>query len=72
MGMVDQLHLVNDDYSNASSSFYIAVLLFSVPNMWLLNRFPVAKCLGINLILWGLVSHLLALVFLKASSICHK
>jgi fucose permease len=55
MGMVEQLHLVNDDYSNASSAFFIAVLVFSFPNMWLLNRLPVAKWLGINLIFWGLV-----------------
>jgi MFS family permease len=56
MGMEAQLHLVGNNYSNASSSFFIAVLLFSLPNMWLLNRMPVAKCLAVNLLGWGLCS----------------
>ncbi|KAH6643452.1 major facilitator superfamily domain-containing protein [Truncatella angustata] len=56
MGMESQLHLIGNNYSNASSAFFIAVLLFSFPNMWLLNRLPVAKCLGFNLLGWGLCS----------------
>jgi MFS family permease len=56
MGMSTQLSLTVDNFSNASSSFYIAVLLFSLPNMWLLNRFPVAKCLAINLFGWGVAT----------------
>lgn len=56
MGLEASLHLAGNDYSNASSAFYIAVLLFSLPNMWLLNRIPVAKCLAVNLIGWGLCS----------------
>lgn len=56
MGLATHLQLVGDEYSNASSAFYIAVLVFSFPNMWLLNRFPVAKCLAVNLLGWGLCS----------------
>ncbi|KAI1841062.1 hypothetical protein JX266_012720 [Neoarthrinium moseri] len=54
MGLEAQLHLVGDNYSNASSAFFIAVLLFSLPNMVLLNRLPVANCLAVNLLGWGL------------------
>jgi MFS family permease len=56
MGLVNHLNLIGDEYSNASSAFYIAVLVFSFPNMWLLNRFPIAKCLVINLLGWGICS----------------
>ncbi|KAF3013722.1 hypothetical protein E8E14_005767 [Neopestalotiopsis sp. 37M] len=56
MGLEASLHLAGNDYSNASSAFYIAVLLFSLPNMYLLNRVPVSKWLAVNLIGWGLCS----------------
>lgn len=53
MGMSTQLNLVGDDYSNASAAFFISSLIFSLPNVWLLNRLPVGKCLAVNLIGWG-------------------
>lgn len=52
--MAKQTNLVGNDYSNAYADFWIASLVFSLPNVWLLNRFPVAKFLGGCLIGWGL------------------
>lgn len=54
MGMSTQLNLVGDDYSNASAAFFISSLIFSLPNIWLLNRMPVGKCLSVNIIGWGI------------------
>lgn len=54
MGMLVQLNFDDDDYANASSYFYVASIVFSLPNIWLLNRIPAGKCLAIYLIGWGL------------------
>lgn len=54
MGMTTQLNLIDNDYSNASASFYISSLIFSLPNIWVLNRFPAGKYLAVNLIGWGI------------------
>ena len=56
MGLSEQLHLTGSQYSHASAAFYIAVLIFSLANVWLLNRLPVAKCLGVDLLGWGLAT----------------
>ena len=56
MGLSEQLHLAGSQYSHASAAFYIAVLVFSLANMWLLNRLPAAKCLGADLLGWGLAT----------------
>lgn len=52
--MPTQLDLVGNDYSNAAAAFFISSLIFSLPNIWLLNRFPVVKCLAVYLIGWGI------------------
>ncbi|QIW99508.1 hypothetical protein AMS68_005026 [Peltaster fructicola] len=53
MGLTPALNLVGNDFSNASSAFFIAVLIAAVPNMYLLQRLPVAKWLGFCLTVWG-------------------
>jgi len=53
MGLNQQLHLKGNNYSNASTSFYVAVLIFALPNVWLLNKLPVSKYLSLCLIGWG-------------------
>lgn len=54
MGMAQQINLTGNEYSHAYADFWIASLVFSLPNVWLLNRLPVAKFLGCCLIGWGL------------------
>ena len=74
MGLTPELKLRGNDFSNASSAFYIAVLIAMLPNsassrqrhfptlfltltdypqVYLLQRLPVAKWLGVTLALWG-------------------
>lgn len=50
------LKLKGNDYSNASASFFIAGLFASFPNIWLLNRLPVAKWLSVCLFGWGITT----------------
>lgn len=54
MGLLTELHITTNSFANASSYFYVASLGFSLPNIWLLSKFPLAKLLAINLIGWGI------------------
>lgn len=52
-GINDDLGLSGAQYSWLSSVFYFGFLVWSVPTNFLLQRFPVGKYLGVNIILWG-------------------
>ena len=54
MGLAPALKLEGNNFSNASSAFYIAVLIAMIPNIWLLQRLPVGKWLGCCLAGWGI------------------
>ncbi|OKL61076.1 hypothetical protein UA08_03076 [Talaromyces atroroseus] len=55
MGMTKELKLVGNDFTNASTSFFIAYLVFEAPNTLLLQKVPAGKWLGFNVFLWGVV-----------------
>jgi MFS family permease len=52
-GIIPDNHLVGQDYSWVSSIFYFGYLAAEYPGVAILQRFPVAKFLGVNIILWG-------------------
>lgn len=52
-GINDDLGLSGAQYSWLSSVFYFGFLVWSVPTNFLLQRFPVGKYLGANIVLWG-------------------
>ncbi|PYH47371.1 MFS allantoate transporter [Aspergillus saccharolyticus JOP 1030-1] len=52
-GIKDDLGLSGEQYSWLSSVFYFGFLVWAVPTNFLLQKFPVAKYLGLNIILWG-------------------
>ena len=54
-GIIPDNKLVGQDYSWTSSIFYFGYLLAEYPGVAILQRFPVAKFLGANIILWGAV-----------------
>lgn len=54
-GISDDLKLENDDYSWLSSLFYWGFLVFALPTNLLLQHFPLAKYLGFNIFLWGIL-----------------
>lgn len=54
-GIIADNHLVGQQYSWTSSIFYFGYLLAEYPGIAVLQRFPVAKFLGANVILWGAI-----------------
>lgn len=53
-GISDSLHLVGNQYSWLSSIFYFGFLIWQLPTNLLMQRFPTAKYMGINIVLWGI------------------
>ncbi|KAF6832200.1 allantoate permease [Colletotrichum plurivorum] len=54
-GIIPDNKLVGQQYSWASSIFYFGYLVAEYPGVAVLQRFPVAKFLGVNIILWGII-----------------
>ncbi|KAH6648327.1 major facilitator superfamily domain-containing protein [Truncatella angustata] len=54
-GIIADNGLVGQDYSWVSSIFYFGYLLAEYPGVAILQRFPVAKFLGANIALWGII-----------------
>ncbi|KAL4871509.1 hypothetical protein BDV12DRAFT_23487 [Aspergillus spectabilis] len=59
-GLIDDTHLVGQQYSWVSSIFYIGFLLWQWPTNFLIPRLPVAKYLAVNTFIWGAVVALTA------------
>lgn len=54
-GIREDLHLVGTDYSWLSAMFYFGFLAWVFPANFLMQRLPVAKYLGANIFLWGVL-----------------
>ncbi|ROW00904.1 hypothetical protein VPNG_08256 [Cytospora leucostoma] len=54
-GIRDDLHLVGTEYSWLSSMFYFGFLAWALPTNFLIQRLPVAKYLGFNIFIWGVL-----------------
>ncbi|KAF2501814.1 MFS general substrate transporter [Lophium mytilinum] len=54
MGIKKDAHLVGQQYSWLTTCIYIAVLIVEYPTNWLIQRVPIAKYLGANIILWSI------------------
>lgn len=54
MGLKTNLHLKGNDYQWLSSMFYIGYIAWEYPTNRLLQRLPLAKWSGFNVIMWGL------------------
>lgn len=55
MGIKKDAHLVGQDYSWLGTILYMGVLVGEYPTNLLLQKFPVAKYLAINVGCWGVV-----------------
>jgi MFS family permease len=55
MGIKTDLGLHGQQYPWLTTCIYIAVLIVEYPTNFLIQRLPVAKYLGISIILWGTV-----------------
>ncbi|PMD54472.1 major facilitator superfamily transporter [Hyaloscypha bicolor E] len=54
MGIIPETHLVGTQYSWLTSIIYIVILLVEWPENLIIQRVPIAKWLGLNIILWGI------------------
>lgn len=55
MGLREDTHLHGQQYNWLTTCIYIAVLVVEYPTTWIVQRVPVAKYLGANVCVWGIV-----------------
>lgn len=55
MGLPGDLKLHGQQFSWLTTCIYIAVLIVEYPTNWLIQRLPIAKYLGVSIILWGTI-----------------
>ncbi|KAJ7486963.1 major facilitator superfamily domain-containing protein [Mycena latifolia] len=56
MGLNKDLGLVGNNFNNAASAMYIASLVAELPTAYIVQKVPPGRWLGLNIILWGLVT----------------
>ncbi|KAJ7507107.1 major facilitator superfamily domain-containing protein [Mycena galericulata] len=56
MGLNSELKLVGNDFNNAASAMYIANLIAELPTGYIVQKVRPGKWLGVNIILWGVVT----------------
>lgn len=54
-GLLTDNNLVGQEYAWVSSIFYFGYLIAEYPGIAILQKFPVAKFLGANIVLWGII-----------------
>jgi MFS family permease len=59
-GLRTDTHLVGDDYNWVASIFFFGQLLLEFPTTRLIQYFPLAKYVSVNVIIWGTVLACLA------------
>ncbi|KAG8905974.1 hypothetical protein FRC01_008185, partial [Tulasnella sp. 417] len=64
LGIIQDNHLTNNQFNNLGTAFYIGYIIFVGPHAWLMQRFPIAKYIALNIGLWG--------VFLGLQPTCHS
>lgn len=55
MGLQGDLGMAGNDFSWLATSFFIAYAVAEIPQGALLQRFPVSKVLGVNVLCWGII-----------------
>ena len=55
MGLRTYYHMHGTQYSWVGSSFYLGYLILEIPMSMILQRFPVAKTIGIIVVIWGAI-----------------
>ncbi|GAB7356231.1 hypothetical protein MBLNU459_g7050t1 [Dothideomycetes sp. NU459] len=55
MGLQKDLHMKGNDFSWTATAFFIGYAVAEIPQGFLLQKFPVAKVLGFNILLWGII-----------------
>ncbi|PYH29651.1 MFS general substrate transporter [Aspergillus neoniger CBS 115656] len=55
MGMQDDLGMKGNDFSWLATGFFIAYAVAEIPQGFLLQRYPITKVLGFNILCWGVL-----------------
>lgn len=55
MGIREYANLHGSQYSWLTTCVYLTILVWELPNNYIIQRVPVAKYLSINIVLWGMV-----------------
>ena len=55
MGLAQDLKLKGNDFSWLATAFFIGFAVSEIPQGYFLQRFPVAKVLGFNILAWGII-----------------
>ncbi|KAL4935386.1 hypothetical protein BDV06DRAFT_217467 [Aspergillus oleicola] len=55
MTLQSDLGMKGNDFSWLATAFFIAYAVAEIPQGFLLQRYPVTKVLGINIVLWGVI-----------------
>lgn len=53
MGLQEDTGTTKAQFNYLALVFYVTYLVFEIPQGYLMQRFPTAKYLGVNIILWG-------------------
>lgn len=53
MGLQADTNTTPDQFSYLALAFYCSYLICEIPQGYLMQRFPTAKYLGVQIILWG-------------------
>ncbi|EXJ59209.1 hypothetical protein A1O7_06641 [Cladophialophora yegresii CBS 114405] len=64
MGVIEDTHMPANGFSNLAIAFYVAFLICEPLQSFFIQKFPTAKYLGCNVILWGIV--------LTMNCVCHN
>ncbi|KAJ7596012.1 MFS general substrate transporter [Mycena floridula] len=59
-GMLQDVHLVGQQYSWISSSIYLGIIIAALPQMYFMKRFTTHKYIATNVFFWGVLSLLMA------------
>jgi MFS family permease len=54
MGLQKDLNMSGNDFSWMATAFFIGFAVAEFPQGWLLQRFPLGKVLGLNILCWGI------------------
>ncbi|KAF5856606.1 hypothetical protein ETB97_007106 [Aspergillus alliaceus] len=55
MGLQNDLNMCGIDFSRLATAFFLAYAIAEIPQDILLQKFPIAKVLGLNVFLWGVI-----------------
>ncbi|KAE8364679.1 major facilitator superfamily domain-containing protein [Aspergillus caelatus] len=55
MGLQNDLQMSGNDFSWLATAFFLAYAVAEIPQGILLQKFPITKVLGVNVLLWGVI-----------------